>query len=147
MSQSEPRFINIYSVLEISAVLCQQQWIVVKYVRCQQPRPCTVLDYYSPPCYRYYDILVKGKWDGVFLCCADQCLTIKFALLCFVNRRTTCGPVYLWILRKSNMTAKIESKGTFSNAVAKTSYCPSCNPCLFFWGWSSRWRWPSVCLP
>lgn len=82
-------------------------------------------------------IVITIFWSRVsemvyFLFCADQCLTIKFALLCFVNRRTTCGPVYLWILRKSNMTAKIESKGTFSNAVAKTSYCPSCNPCLFF---------------
>ena len=61
MSQSELRFINIYSVLEISADLCQQEEVVVKYVRCQQPRPCTVLDYDSTPCYRYYDILVKGK--------------------------------------------------------------------------------------
>lgn len=66
MSQSELRFINIYSVLGISAVLGQQQE-VVEYVSRQQPRPRTVLDYYSPPCYRYYHILVKGKWDGVFL--------------------------------------------------------------------------------
>lgn len=58
---SELRFINIYSVLGISAVLCQQQEVVVEYVSCQQPRPRTVLDYYSPPCYRYYHILVKGK--------------------------------------------------------------------------------------
>lgn len=45
----------------------------------------------------------------------------SFALTCLVNRRTMWGPHYLWILRKSNMTAKIKSK-YFLNSVKNTSY-------------------------
>lgn len=46
-------------------------------------------------------------------------------LLCFVNRRTTCERVYLWILRKSNMTAKIESKKTIFLQLQKQATVPN----------------------